>query len=172
MNQESKNPLLPVEVIVDIIKSRVPTETIYTDYPEGIRGYQMPTREHYLMMVKMCEDMFRDVIDELTYDNGQRIETPVNTHQFKKQFYSDEDGMVKVGLYDVGQEYGGAEEGGWYYTVKHLLQSKVMPYEEAVEYVEQIDKENKGRYYYQGYQVAHIELATGQYEKTHSQYYC
>lgn len=120
----------------------------------------------------MCEDMFTDVMWELSNREGTGCEEPIDCSPFEKEFYSDENGMVKVGLYDVGQAYGGAEEGGWYYTQKHLAESKLMPYEEAIEYVEKVERENKGRYQYQGYQVAYIELAAGQHEKTHSQYYC
>lgn len=150
--------------VISIIKNNIPNESIYTDYPDGIRDYQMPTREHYLMMVHMCERMFNDVMRELS--------DRVDINEFKKEFYSDENGMVKVGLYDIGKCYGGAEEGGWYYTQKHLAESKLMSYEDAIRYVKDVDKENHGRYEYQGYQVAYIELAAGQHEKTYSQYYC
>jgi hypothetical protein len=87
-------------------------------------------------------------------------------------FYGGHEGIVSVGLYEASREYGGSEEGGWYYTCWHHVESKRMPYADAIKYMADVLHENQNVYEKDGKRKAEIELFKGQHTEDSHQHYC
>lgn len=87
-----------------------------------------------------------------------------------------------LSIYEHQQEYGGSEEGGWYYFTSAFLSSKrVFCYKDVNGYWKPVDKRileaakastgNYGRYQYEGYSSYVIEDRKGENENLARQYY-
>jgi hypothetical protein len=90
-------------------------------------------------------------------------------------FLSDDNNLIKVGVYETAREYGGGEEGGWYYTNYYHLETKLMPYLDVDKFGRGLKRENEDegrKYEYQGMHVAYIELYEGQHTKDGREHYC
>jgi len=156
------NTLESAKDFVYNLRCYLPDVSIIDDY-EGYNGYP-PTKHEYNRMVNQLESVYFSFIRSFDFSSHEELE-------LKKLFYGGDGGIVLVGVYEASRCYGGAEEGGWYYTTWHLIESKEMPYDEAINYINKIDAENDDVYEHQGKNVAWIELYKGQHEKVGTEHY-
>ena len=129
-------------------------------------GRDTPTIYEFIRTNNKVESLYHVFIqsfkEQLTESEIQELE---------KYFYGGDSGIVKVGLYQASREYGGSEEGGWYYTCWYHIETKEMPYDDAIKYIKQVDRENEDVYEHQGKEEARIELYEAQHENSSKQYY-
>jgi hypothetical protein len=162
----SKNEIDLMLSSVGIIKDNFPN----ADNIDNYESSYCLTKDDYKKQMNLCENLFNEFRYMIQSLYGKKVSEIVAEY-----FFSDEDGMVKVGVYEASREYGGGEEGGWYYTNYYHVESKSMPYNSFDNFKVQLANENEeeGRKYeYQGMRVAYIELYEGQHTKDGTEHYC
>lgn len=162
--EEKSNYYYNAEYYVGTLRNSLPEKNSIDDVEKY--GNNTPTIYEFIRLTKMVQRLFDSFLS--TFQNQL---TDIETEDLKKYFYGGNSEVVKVGLYQASREYGGAEEGGWYYTCWIHLETKEMPYDDAIKYIKMIDRENEDVYEHQGKQEARIELYEAQYEDTQRQYY-
>ena len=151
---------------VEIVLNKIPNADSIDDFESS----NCITRDEYKKQMNWCYDLFHSIIYNIQSLYGNKVSEIVSEY-----FYSDEDSMVKVGVYEASREYGGGEEGGWYYTNYYHIETKRMPYNRVSNFKVQLANENEeeGRKYeYQGMRVSYIELYEGQHTKDGTEHYC
>jgi hypothetical protein len=118
----------------------------------------------YKKMVNTIESVFLNFLTS--------FDSCVDADKLNALFYGGDEGIVSVGLYEASRQYGGSEEGGWYYTNWYHVESKRMPYAEAIKYMDDVDRDNENVYEHQGKKNARIELFEGQHTEDSHQHYC
>jgi len=151
---------------VEIVLNKIPNADSIDDFESS----NCITREEYKKQMNWCYDLFHSMIYNIQSLYGNKVSEIISEY-----FFSDEDGMVKVGVYEASREYGGGEEGGWYYTNYYHVETKRMPFNRVDNFKVQLANENEeeGRKYeYQGMRVAYVELYEGQHTKDGTEHYC
>ena len=156
----TERELRSILLAVNSIKSLVYQYPKYDEYDNG------KIEKSFVLSVTNADRVFDDYSYAIRNEYGEEVCYILNEY-----FYSDEDGNVLVGLYEASREYGGAEEGGWYYTNWYHKETKEMPFDEAIKYIEQVSNENENVCLHQGKLDARLELYEGQYEKVGREYY-
>ena len=133
----------------------------------GIRLFKFKNRNGELK----CEQLRKvdgapiDYTNERMYRNGKRTIR-----------------LMAASTYEYSQNYGGSEEGGWYYTTRVLLGSfKALCYRSRYSCWKLVDKRKErllnantgkyGKYDYEGYSQWNIEAVAGQNEYTERPHY-
>lgn len=82
-------------------------------------------------------------------------------------FWMDEY-MPTATIYKREQQYGGAEEGGWYYHTEKAI--GILPMEDVEKFEKEIEESDFRSY--ETHEVVHVGFFYGQHENVRSQIYC
>lgn len=102
-------------------------------------GGEQPSyvKDLFLLFGEMLSIMHDGKAREVAY------KSIINSVKERIQYLNGGEVMVWVNVYTITREYGGPEEGGWYYDWRHLADSKPCKYEDA-ESVEASMREEHG----------------------------
>ena len=130
------------------------------------------TKAQQIVAVKMFEDVLYGVINNTPLITAEDMHEAYTTSC--REFYMQTEGdfgsernYYIISTYLRERNYGGAEEGGWWYSTEKFIESKQFPtYDEAIEFMRtQEDQEPSGENQF------YMEAIIGQNEDITSKHY-